>query len=178
MSSQQQVFNIMGLEYQQMIKQSQKTRGFGLIEVLVSVGIIGAILVGLVGAFQLFLSIGLSSTETIKAVYLLEEGLEAVRSTRDGGWASEIETLTVDIPYYLFFSGGEWLLSTTPSLIDGVFDRTVELSSVSRDSNGAIVTTGGSNDEGSREVLVSVSWLRRGTTTTREATTYITNFFE
>jgi len=152
--------------------------GLGLIEGVVAVAIVGSAFVAVVGAFNLFLRTALRTTPEIKAIFLLDEGLEAMRSIRDIDWQTEISPLALDTPHNLVFVAGRWESTTTPiTYIDGVYDRTVVLASVNRDSDGRVVASGGTLDPNTKYVTVSVAWSNRTATTTKTASLYITNLF-
>lgn len=153
-------------------------RGIGLIEGVVAVAIVGTAFVALVGAFHLFLRAGLRTTPALKGLFLLEEGLEAVRSVRDRGWQTDITPLPLNTAHYLTFSGSQWTLATTPApYVDGTYDRSVILAPVSRDGDGRIVSSGGTPDDGTRQVTVNISWWSGNATTTKTASLYITDLF-
>lgn len=156
---------------------SVRERGLALIEGVVAVAIIGTALVSMVGVFHLFLRTALRTTPELKAVFLVEEGLEATRAIRDRDWTTEIASLALDAPYYLVFSGGQWEATTTATYVDGVYERLVRFASVNRDSDGRIVETGGTADSGTRQVTVTVSWSEGGATTTKSAQAYIMDQF-
>jgi len=158
-------------------KHINMSAGLGLIEGVIAVAIVGTALVAMVGIFQLFLRTALQTTPELKAIFLMEEGLEATRAIRDLDWQTEIDPLALDTPYYLTFAGGRWEVALTPMYVDDVFERTVTFSSVNRDSDGRIVTSGGTTDTGTKKVRVSVSWSTRGATTTKTALGYLTDVF-
>ncbi|MCH7529564.1 prepilin-type N-terminal cleavage/methylation domain-containing protein [Patescibacteria group bacterium] len=157
-----------------------RNQGFGMLEVLVGTAIVSLALIGLVTAFNLYLQAGFANTPKVKAVYLLEEGIEAVRFLRDNGWTSNITSLTTGAQYYLEFTGSTWKSTTTPESIDGVYQRTFRLDDAYRKtSNSDIIASTSPDvkaiDPQAREVIVRVSW---GDGNVIEMTTYITNLFE
>ena len=152
--------------------------GFGLIEIIIGVSIISLSLVGIVTAFNLFMRTGLTNTEKIQATYILEEGVKAFRHIRDSGWLSNIDTLARGIPYYMVFDGSGWEATTTQSLIDNIFDRTVTIEDVyRRDSDNDIVasTSLDSNtlDPNTKQITAKVLWDGKKV----NMTTYFTNIF-
>lgn len=158
---------------------TRNNRGIGLVEVIVSVGIIALSLIGIVGAFNFYIKAGIENTDKIRAVYLLEEGVEAVRFLRDGGWSVNIAGLSTYSPYYLALVGGSWEATTTAALIDDTFDRIFILGDVyRRNSDDDIVASTSAEaktlDADTKEVTVRVSWSDEEV----EAITYITNLFE
>jgi len=113
---------------------NNKTFGFSLIEVLLTVAIFSMFVVALIGV----LSIGEESSslggKRIQAVFLAEEGLEAVRNIRDENFAN-----LVDGPYGLVKAGNQWNFSALPDVND-IFTRTVNISTVDADTKLVIST--------------------------------------
>ena len=72
----------------------KNTKGFGLIEILIVVGIMGIAFVGLVAFLINSSGIIFRVTRNTEAVALAEEWIEGVRSLRDDGWTTNIATLT------------------------------------------------------------------------------------
>jgi Tfp pilus assembly protein PilV len=157
----------------------KKSAGFSLVEILVACSIITASILAfmLIAQKGLQLSrVGLSSTQ---AAFLLEEGVEATKSIRDDAWAN-ITALTPGTTYYLSYntSTNKWLLSTTPSVIDSTFTRTVVLADVSRDANDDIAATG-TNDALTKKVTVTVSFPgANAATISKSISLYITKIFQ
>jgi len=158
------------------------TKGTGLLEVIVAVAILGVALGSVVVTFSFYIRAALQNTEVIQATYLAEEGLEAVRIMRDTSWSSNVESLTLNTPYYLTYATSTmiWSANSTPenNYVDGKFMRTLSLGEVRRDGNDDIVSSGGSVDAESRLVNVTVSWSQRGATTSRSLSMYLTNIFD
>lgn len=154
--------------------QNQK-KGFGLVEVLVGIFIFSIILGALVVANNMYLSGAGDNLKSAKAAYLAEEGIEVVKTLRDIAWIN-ISGLSTSTDYYLTFNNNTslWATTTTVTATDSYF-RKVRLTSVSRDANGKIVTSGGTVDTKTKQVTVSVSWLSKNATTTKSLSTYITN---
>ena len=151
-------------------------KGVGLVEVLVAAAIIVLIVLSLFSAFTLFLRIGLDVPSMVGATLLAEEGVEAVKYMRDGGWNQNIAPLILDTPYYLATTSISWTVTATPRLDLGKFTRTVRFYAVNRDSSGTIVSSGGTLDSGTRKVVVDVRWPTASGSTTRSVSTYLTNF--
>ncbi len=152
-------------------------KGATLIEALIATSIIMAFLIALVSVHNTYLNSSFSDLFEVKATYLAEEGIEAVKGLRDASWTNNIVSQTNGTSYYLVFSNGAWALTTTPVLIDSKFSRTVTFSTVNRDSSSDIVISGGNPDPNTRKVTVVVSWPFGGATATRSIESYITNIF-
>ncbi len=133
------------------------SRGVSVIEVLVGVAILGFATIFLAQAFNLFFTNATLVRETTKASFLAAEGMEMVRFVRDEDW-NTIDGLTNGTSYAPAVSGGVVTLTTTPEVIDSTYTRTIVFSSLSRNTDDDIVTSGGTVDPDSRRVTVTVSW--------------------
>jgi Tfp pilus assembly protein PilV len=163
-----------------MFQISQKkilTNGFSVVEIVVAVALLLLIVSSLYTANIFYLKTILSNVNKVKASFLAEEGVEAVKLIRDQSWAN-ISGLTVGNSYYLYWNGSMWQATTTNTYVQEVFERKFVISNVNRDSNSDIVTSGGSVDAGTKKVAVSVSWLAGTSTSTKSISTYITNFVQ
>ncbi|MDD5068709.1 MAG: hypothetical protein PHN89_03875, partial [Candidatus Pacebacteria bacterium] len=78
-------------------------KGITVVEVLIGASIFLVVLLGLSTALSLILKASLANTSKIQATFLEEEGLEAIRLLRDGGWTANIQTLSTNTDYYLTF---------------------------------------------------------------------------
>src|SRR3989344_8554162 len=83
-----------------LIRDSARRRGVSLVEVVIATALLFLALTGLVTAYNMFVRVGVTTMKTIQATYLLEEGVEAVVSLRDFGWAGNIANLTSNSNYY------------------------------------------------------------------------------
>lgn len=156
-------------------------RGIGLLEVVVAVAIIGVALGSVVISYSFYLKAALQNTDVIKATYLAEEGIEAVRILRDTSWTDELETLNFDTDYFLTYATTTKTWSVTENAdnnyVDGKYMRTLRLDEVFRDSNNDIVHIGGTEDAETILAEVMVSWSDRGATSTRSLKAYYTDLF-
>lgn len=152
--------------------------GFGLIEIVVGVALISMFLFGIAEVGKLGSRLVDGAGTRLQAVFLVAEGIDAVRGIRDAGWNTGISPLSDDADYRLVFDGTRWTLSVAPEpLINGLFSRSVRFFQVERGGNDDIVTSGGTVDPDTRKVTVSVSWSERGATSTTSVSTYTTNLF-
>ncbi|MEK7133350.1 MAG: hypothetical protein AAB771_01535 [Patescibacteria group bacterium] len=153
-------------------------KGFGLMEVVVGAAIISVAFFALIGALQKTLNIADLSVKNTQAAFLLEEGMEALRSLRDSGWSAKIAPLSASTSYYFYFDAGGWQATTTNIYVDGIFERSFLPTDVFRDANGNIAASG-ALDPDIKKIIVFVSWkTKTNATTTREASTYLANLFE
>jgi type II secretory pathway pseudopilin PulG len=161
--------------------------GFTIIEVLFACAIISVSVFAVMQTAQKGIQLSDYALKKSEASFLLEEGAEAVKSIRDNNWTT-ISSLILDIPYHLYFntSTKTWGLDTnTTNLIgcipsyplDSVFDRTVTISSVGRDINDDILTSGGTIDPKTKKVTVTATWTSSGSFNTKSLSFYISDIF-
>lgn len=158
-------------------------RGISLVEVVIGTALILLALAGLVTSYSFYLKAGLKNTDSLKATFLLQEGVEAVTLMRDNGW-STLSSLATGTPYYLAWSGTSWIATSTATTTDGVFLRTFQLDDVYRKSADQDIVASSSPDiktldAGTKAVMVRVI-TASGATTTLDISirTYLTNLFE
>lgn len=154
-------------------------KGFGLVEVVVAAALISLVIGSIVGATTTFLQTSTKNTSNIKAGFLLEEGVEAIKVMRDASYGTYIASLTSNTPYYLYWASGTWRATTSTSTIDSKFYRTIKLSDVYRDASDDI-SNSGTLDSGTKKATVTVSWFDplQSATTSKTLVTYITNLFD
>ena len=156
------------------------TVGFSLVEVVIASSILLLVGLSLVGTLSQSTVLSLRALRATQGSFLLEEGGEAVKSLRDNSWTN-ISGFSTSTTYYLSFSTSTraWSATTTnPGLILGAFTRSFTISSVSRDANSDIVTSGGTNDTGTRKATINVSWpVGTGTTVSKNLDIYISDLF-
>lgn len=158
-------------------------RGFSLVEAIIGTALILLSLTSLTAAYSFYLHAGLKNTDRLKAVFLLQEGVEATVLIRDNSWNS-LTALTSGTPYHLLWNGAGWTGTTTPVLIDSALYRTFTIEDVYRrnsDKDIVPVTSGDpkSLDSGTKKITVRV-FMVNGATTTLNASvmTYLANLFE
>ncbi|MDP3762853.1 MAG: type II secretion system protein [bacterium] len=137
-----------------------KQKGFGLLEIVIAVAIVGGALWALASVFLLAERAQELSREKLQAVFLAEEGLEVSRYLRDSGWNSNIAPLLTSTDYYLNFNAAtsQWTTTVTaPAAIDGIFSRSFRIENVLRDS-GDNIAPSGTNDPETRKIIMKVAW--------------------
>lgn len=151
-------------------------KGFGLIEIVIVTAMATVALFAFSQAGVLSLRLLRNEKENLEMTLLAQEALEAARSVRDESWG-EISWRTAaqnsSLPYYTVVENGKWTLATTSAgLISGKYNRYVIFEKVNRNSSDQIVSSGGSEDPGTRKVIA------RATTTARtaEIVSYLTDF--
>lgn len=150
--------------------------GFSLVEVVVAVSVAILSILAAWNVYNLFIKLSFSNPSLFQASFLAEEGIEAVKFMRDGGWTANISTVPASSPRTFVFNGSSWSLASAPSLIDGKYDRRVVFEDVYRDMAGNIAAAG-SLDQNTKKVTVTVSWSKDSATSTRQITTYVSNIF-
>lgn len=158
---------------------SSRSRGVGLVEAIIVASIISTAFVALVSATVLYLQGGLYAADKVRAVFLIEEGVEAVRFLRDEGYAAHITPLVGVGVRYLDPVAGGWTVTTTNTPIFGAFTRTILVEQVyRRNSDKDIVpaTSGDpkSIDAGTVKITVAVSWPKGSAQTV----SYLSDIYE
>lgn len=166
-----------------------KQKGFNIIELIIAIFILGIVIVGFYEVAVLSLKILQESEHEMRAVYLAEEGVEAVRSIRDTiTWIDSddgeigLGELDIDVAdtYYPIISGEKWELSfIDPGVIEGIFNRKIVFEKISRDpATGEIeaVYDEGHKDADSLKLSVVVNWMEKNVSKDITLVTLITNF--
>lgn len=158
-----------------MKKIDNKKLGFMMVEALVAVSILTASILISMSVTARSIATSRFSFNANQASFLLEEGAEVVRIVRDNGW-SNISGLSIGTTYYPTFSGNTWVLSTTPNVF-GKFTRTVNISNVNRNSTTGDISSSGVNDEKTKLVTITVSWVDGGQVKSKVLSFYIFDIF-
>ncbi len=98
--------------------------GFSMVEVILASSIFALIVVSFVGVFLYGQEATALAGKRSSAVFLAEEGLEAVKNIRDSGFAG-----LADGTYGLAVSGGQWNLSGSQD-VNGIFTRQIAISTI------------------------------------------------
>jgi prepilin-type N-terminal cleavage/methylation domain-containing protein len=156
-------------------------KGFSLIEVVIAAAIILVVSVSVVTMYARYVRSASSTDESLKASYLAEEGIEVMKHFRDSSWGGKILNLSTSTSYMIEFSTStsSWSTSTTPQLIDGMFDRRITLSNAYRNVTSDISTStvGTTYDGNLRLITVIVSWKNGLSTSTKTLSSYIANLY-
>lgn len=167
-------------------KISHSVSGFGLIEIVVAVGIISAVLFSIAQVSKLAHRVIAKSARETQAQFLLEEGVEIMKLLRDAGWAAHIAPLNVGTLYYPVFDElmSVWRLTAdNTGPVGGVFTRTVAVGEVyRRNSDDDIVDISSPDpktvDPGTRKITVRVLWTEAATSASRKGITYIADIHQ
>lgn len=157
------------------MKKKLHKKGFMIIEVLIAASIITVATLATMAVAQKSIYVSRQAFHETQAVFLLEEGAEAIRISRDNSW-NNISALTVDTNYYPTFSSGTWTLSSTPNTV-GIFTRIVTIANVNRDDATKDISVSGTNDPKTKLVTVTLSWPEGGSTVTKTLQFYISDIF-
>lgn len=159
-------------------KFSISKAGFTLVEVLIACSIISVSTLSLMHGAQKGITLSSDALSKSQASFLLEEGAEAVKSIRDDNWVT-ISNLSLNTPYYLFFNTAtsKWELVNSNLLVDDIFERSITVSSVERNSDDDIVASGGTEDLGTKKVVVTVSWNSSGRQMSKSLSFYLADIF-
>ena len=156
--------------------QNKKSSGFGLVEILVAVTIIGLSLASLAGLGNFALKIQNRLKKNMTASYLAAETIEAARAVKDEDWAI-LGALSVGAPFHPVQSGSpaKWSFSSGSETITG-FSRQIVFANVYRDSNDDIVQSVNTLDPNTKKVTATVSWSDQGQSQQVSLSTYLTNW--
>lgn len=130
-------------------------RGFSLIEILVASSVLITVVVGVVGALQLYTRLARVDRDRAQAALYTQEAAEVLQLMRDEDWSANIEALTLGQEYQLVWSGSAYSATTSDVLLNGRYIRTITLSELYRDGSDNVAESG-TEDENARRVLVEV----------------------
>lgn len=147
-----------------------KQKGQSLIELIVAFGLCSIIIPALLVSLLSSREGRAQKDQRIHAVMLLQETSEVLRALKEQEWTN----ISTNGVYHPVTSGVFWSLQAGAETIDG-FTRSLEIGDVNRDSNGAIVTTGGTLDPSTKKILIRVSWSSPYTSSI-EDTIYFTRY--
>ncbi len=140
-----------------MISKHKIEKGFSVIEVLIASVIVVIAFSSILGLISFFLKTVRVNQNSFRAESLLRTTIEEVRSFKDNTeWSVDgVGVLELEAEYHPEKISGEWVL------VSGREDkqsmtRWVVLHEVNRDSNGDMVSSGGSVDADTRKVIVTI----------------------
>lgn len=165
----------------QQFNNGTTSSGFSLVEVIIGTALILLSLTGLTAAYSFYLKAGLKNTDTLKATFLLQEGVEVATLLRDTSWSS-FSALTSGTRYHLSWNGSMWVATTTPVLVDSIFTRTIQLDDVYRRNSDKDIVASTSPDAKSLDASTKKLTVRVTASSTpplnKQIQTYLTNLFE
>lgn len=156
---------------------SQK-KGISIVEVIIASAIISLFMIGVSDTYSNFLKLSIENTYKTQAVFLLDEGSEAMKVMRSYAW-SDISSSTANTYYYLIWSNNRWYATTTVNIVDDMFIRKYTVEDVYRDPNTLnVVYNGGTLDNNSKIINMEVEWNYKNSTTTKKTSFYLFNIYE
>ena len=144
-------------------------------EVVLAAGILSLALLSIIGIAGRSIIVSRRALESYTASTLLEEGAEAARIVRDGGWAN-ISGLSTGTTYYPSYDipTNTWSFSATPNAV-GIYTRTIVISDVDRDLSANIAPSG-ANDPDTKLFTETVAGKESDSTTqSKSLSFYLTN---
>lgn len=129
-------------------------KGQSVIELLIAIGLSAILLPALITGLYTTNNSKAQNEQRTQAQTLLKQTDEAVRAVREAGWSS----FAVNGTYHPVVSGNTWSLSSGSTTTNG-FTQSVSISDVQRNSSGAIVTSGGTVDPSTKQVVDTISWV-------------------
>jgi type II secretory pathway pseudopilin PulG len=147
-------------------------RGQLIVELLVAIGIAAIFLPALLTSLVASREGKAQQQQRLIAVNILKETQDAVRVVRENGWS----TFAVNGTYHPLIDSGTWTLASGSATNDG-FTTEVVLSDVFRDSDGAIVLSGGTLDPSTKRIDTTISWTLPYVSDVH-ATMYLTRFLD
>ena len=151
--------------------------GFGLIEILLVVGVGMATFLGIEQYLNLSLSAAIRDSYLTEALYLVKSNVEQSRSVRDEDWTL-ISGLTIGNQYSFLSdeSVPQKIITQGGAEIKGRYTVWITTSAVQRDAEDNIVSVGGTVDPDILKINSSASWLENGTTKQVTVSEYLVNF--
>ena len=130
-----------------------KRNGGSLVEFIVALGIFMIVGTGIILLVLGALQGNTNNTKRIEALFIVEEGVDAVKSVRDHNWGD-----LVNGEHGLTVTNGYWEFSGTSEAV-GSYTRIITISDVERDLAGDIIDVGGVVDPRTKKATVLVTWL-------------------
>lgn len=151
-------------------------KGFGMIEIILVIGVGMATFLGIEQYLNLSLRAALQDSHQTEALYRAKSKLEQARAVRDEDWAL-ISGLTAGAQYNLIANGAtpeKWTVQTG-TRTEGRYILWFATSEVQRDGNSDIVSVG-TVDPNTLKITSYVSWLENSATKTINIAEYLVNF--
>lgn len=142
-----------------------------LLEILVAIAFLAVLLTGAIGVFQLALRTVEQSQNYTYAELVASDLIELTTSKRNEDWNS-----LVSGQYHFAQDPLLGILFVAGTQQDGIFTKSVNISDVYRDGNGAITQSGGTLDADTKRVQALVTWTFRETAYEVELVQYLTNW--
>lgn len=155
-----------------------KKKGMTVVELVLGAAIISLFFTSIYNYFAIVLRTSKLTTRYIQSAYLLEEGVEAVKSMRDRSYTTTLKNLDTTKTWSLHWDGTSWGATTTPETIDGMFTRTMKIEKAYRNGSSDLATSG-TEDTDTKKITVYVQWQASGgVVKSVNASTYVQNIFQ
>jgi len=135
------------------------TRGQTLIELVLVMGLAAIMLPALMTGLIASRNGKPQQSQRMQGVTVLKETEAAVRNIRSSNWAA-ISSLTTNTPYHTALSSSQWTLIAGAYTDSNGITQTIVASDVKRDTNGAIVQSGGTLDPSTKKITTTISWTK------------------
>lgn len=152
-----------------------KKNGFGLVELIVIIAIIGIDLTYVLGASAYFIKVSGGIDLARQANLINESNIENLRALRDSSWTNSIAPLTNGGTYYTVVNNG--IISTTtinPGVLYQNFNTSIQIDAVYRDANSNIAISG-TLDPDIKKITSTTTWTYRGQNKSAQLITYLAN---
>lgn len=158
------------MKIKKQLRKNIPFHAFTLMEVVIAVALFSIMATGIIPVTLGIFDTVLQDQNHLKAVYYVQQGLEAVRSIRDYNYSN-----LANGSFGLSRERGYWELSGSSETIDQ-FTRVVTIADAVRDSS-CTLNSHGSADSTSKQVTVTVTWQSiPGVVSQETATQYVTNW--
>ncbi len=151
--------------------------GFGLIEIILVVGVGMATFLGIEQYLNLSLKAAIEDSRQTEAFYWAKANLEQARAVRDEDWTL-ISTLTIGNQYNFIANGAtpEKWIAQIGMRSESRYTVWFTVSQVQRDANSDIIAIGGTVDPNTLKINSNVSWLENTATKQISISEYLVNF--
>ena len=155
----------------------QNKRGFGLLEVVVSIAITSVLAVSFVTLLSYSKSLSRHNLDVLKAELYLIETVEQIRELEHSSWTT-LDTTVCEHPAkcHVEESSGAWIIVSGGEELDSKFERALYINDVYRDQAAfpnTLVTSGGVLDPDSKKILVQLKWINTSGSHSKEIEIYV-----
>lgn len=130
-----------------------RSLGQTILELLIVMALLAILLPVLIGGFISSREGRGQQKKRIEANQILLEMKTGIDSVREKGWSN----INTNGTFHLATDGFTWSLVSGTEVSDG-FTKIITISSVNRDANNMIVSTGGTTDPATKKVSILISW--------------------
>ncbi|MDO8558300.1 MAG: type II secretion system protein [bacterium] len=144
--------------------KAKSSKGFALVEVIIGMGIAAFLLTTFSSIALQSKKVSRANMRNFKAALYLREAIEVAKDLEQTNWASFANPLCVSTPYcHPQAAGSTWTLAGAEELLDdGMFARTLSVSSVYRDPVTNAIDLAdpptGALDPNTKKVTAAVRW--------------------